>query len=50
MTKKEMLDFIEKTGLITDLDKKYLMIKSERYIKGMYDVAVIYAQRKNTSC
>ena len=46
MTKTEMLNFIETTGMVIDFDRKYLMRKSKDYIKGLYNSAVIYANRK----
>lgn len=45
MTKTKMLDFIEKTGICVDFDRKYLMRKSKQYICGLYDAAVRYAAR-----
>ena len=46
MTKTKMLDFIEKSGVVIDFDRKYLMRKSKDYIQGLYDAAVQYAARK----
>lgn len=46
MTKTEMLNFIETTGMIVNFDRKYLMRKSKDYIKGLYDGAVVYANKK----
>lgn len=50
MTKAKMLDCIEKTGMVINFDRKYLMRKSKEYIKGLYDRAINYAQRNNVSC
>lgn len=47
MTKTEMLNFIESTGMIIDFDRKYLMRKSKDYIQCLYDEAVAFAARKN---
>ena len=46
MTKGKMLDFIEKTGMVIDFDRKYLMRRDKDYIKGLYDSAVMYQARK----
>ena len=46
MTKTEMLNFIETTGMIVNFDRKYLMRKNKDYIKGLYDGAVVYANKK----
>lgn len=45
MTKTKMLDFIEKTEMIIDFDRKYLMRRSKEYIKRLYDMAINYAKR-----
>jgi hypothetical protein len=47
MTKGKMLDFIEKTGLVIDFDRKYLMRRSKSYIEGLYTAAIAYAARKS---
>ena len=47
MTKGKMLDFIEKTGMVVNFDRKYLMRQSKTYIIGLYDAAVMYQARKN---
>lgn len=36
MTKKDLLDYIEKTGLVVDFDRKYLMTKSRPYLMNLY--------------
>lgn len=43
MTKTEMLDFIEKTGMIIDFDRNYLMKKTKARIVVLYNRAVVYA-------
>lgn len=43
MTKTEMLDFIEKTGMIIDFDRNYLMRKTKDHIIDLYNRAVVYA-------
>lgn len=50
MTKAKMLDFIEKTGMVIDFDRKYLMRRSKEYIEDLYNRAINYAQRNNLSC
>ena len=47
MTKTEMLNFIETSGMVVNFDRKYLMRKSKDYISGMYDSAVLYSARNN---
>ena len=47
MTKEKMIDFIEKTGMVIDFDRKYLMRKSKSYIQGLYDASVVYMAKKN---
>lgn len=36
MTKKEILDYIEKTKLVIDFDRNYLMRKSKSYLECLY--------------
>ena len=43
MTKTEMLDFIEKTGMIIDFDRNYLMRKTKARIVDLHNRAVVYA-------
>lgn len=50
MTKAKMLDFIEKTGMVINFDRKYLMRRSKEYIVDLYNKAIHYAQRNNLSC
>ena len=47
MTKEKMLNFIEKTGMVVDFDRKYLMRKSKKYIESLYDAAVRFAAKNN---
>lgn len=47
MTKERMLDFIEKTKMVIDFDRKYLMRKSKSYITGLYDAAIIFEAKQN---
>ena len=47
MTKEKMLNFIEKTGMVVDFDRKYLMRKPKKYIEGLYDAAVRFATKNN---
>ena len=46
MTKKQMLDFIETTGMVVDFNRNFLMKRSKEYIKGLYDMAVRYATKE----
>jgi hypothetical protein len=47
MTKKEMLDFIETTGMVIDFDRKYLMRREKSHIQRLYDLALKYKARIN---
>ena len=38
MTKKEMIDYIEKTGRVIDFDRNYLMKKLKKEIEWLYNV------------
>jgi len=47
MTKKAMIDFIEKTGIIVNFNRNYLnkhYLKSD--IEKLYNKAVAYAEKK----
>ena len=46
MTKKEMLDFIESTGMIIDFDRNYLMRKDKKYIRCLYELALKFREKK----
>ena len=46
MTKKEMLDFIETTGMIIDFDRNYLMHKDKKYIQRLYELALKFREKK----
>jgi hypothetical protein len=45
MTKKEMLDFIEKTGMVINFDYNYLMRHSKAYIETLYIQAVKFSKK-----
>ena len=47
MTKTEMINFIESTGMVANFDRKYFARLSKESIKRMYDMAVAYAAKKN---
>ena len=46
MTKTEMIDFIETTGMIIDFDRNFLMKKSKTDIIRYYNMAVEFANKK----
>ena len=48
MTKSEMLDFIETTGMIIDFDRNFLMRKSKDKIQDYYERAKIYESNKKS--
>ena len=37
MTKKILVDEIEKTGMVIDFDRKYLMRKDKAYLERLYN-------------
>lgn len=45
MTKKEMLDFIEKTGMVVNFDYNYLMRHSKAYVESLYNQAVKFSKK-----
>lgn len=45
MTKIEMLNFIEKTEMVLDFDRKYLMRRSKDYIIHLYEKAIQFAEK-----
>ena len=45
LTKTEMLDFIESTGVVIDFDRKYLMRRGKDYIEHLYQHAIAYSQK-----
>jgi hypothetical protein len=47
MTKTEMINFIESTGMITNFDRKYFARLPKESVKRMYDMAVAYAAKNN---
>ena len=47
MTKEKMLNFVEKTGMVVDFDRKSLMRKPKSYIQGLYDAAVRFATKNS---
>ena len=46
MTKKEMLDYIEESGMILDFDRKYLMRCLKSRIEHFYKMAQEFNKRK----
>ena len=48
MTKKEMLNFIEKTGIIVNFNRNYLMTLSKDTIQDYYERAKIYESNKKS--
>lgn len=45
MTKTEMLDFIEKSGMVLDFDRNYLMHRSKDYIIHLYEMAIKFVKK-----
>lgn len=43
MTKSEMLNYIARSGIVVDFDRKYLITRSKSYITSLYNKAVAYA-------
>ena len=46
MTKKEMLKYIEESGMVIDFDYNYLYRRSKDYIDNLYQRAIKYNERK----
>ena len=44
LTKSAMIDYIEKTGMVIDFDRKYLMSRTRAYIAELYSRANVYAR------
>lgn len=47
LTKAQMLDYIESTGMVIDFDRKYLIGKTRAYIAELYSRANVYARNLN---
>ena len=45
MTKKMMVDAIEKSGLVIDFDRNYLMRKDKEYLTRLYNHCVSYQNK-----
>lgn len=46
MTKKEMLQYIEKSGMVIDFSYNYLYRRDKNYIINLYNRAIKYNERK----
>ena len=46
MTKAEMIDFIETTGMIIDFDRNFLMRKLKKDIIRYYNMSIEYMNKK----
>jgi hypothetical protein len=47
LTKVEMLNYIQKTGMVIDFDYKYLQRRTKDDITDLYNRAVQYAERNS---
>lgn len=47
LTKSAMIDYIEKTGMVIDFDRNYLLRKTRAYIVELYSRANMYAHSLN---
>lgn len=46
MTKKEMLDFIESTGMVIDFDRNHLMRnRDKKHIQRLYELALNFKEK-----
>lgn len=45
MTKKEMIDFIESTGMVIDFDRNYLMRRDKKHIQRLYELALKFKEK-----
>lgn len=42
-----MINFIESTKMVINFDRKYFARLPKESVKRMYDMAVVYAEKKN---
>jgi hypothetical protein len=47
LTKAQMLDYIESTGMVIDFDRNYLLRRTRTYITELYSRANMYAHSLN---
>lgn len=47
LTKAQMLDYIESTGMVIDFDRNYLLRRTRAYITELYSRANMYAHSLN---
>ena len=47
LTKAQMLDYIESTGMVIDFDRNYLLRRTRTYIAELYSRANMYAHNLN---
>jgi hypothetical protein len=47
MTKKILVDEIEKTGIVVDFDRNYLMRKDKKYLEWLYNHCQKCVEYKN---
>lgn len=47
MTKKEMLQYIEKSGMVIDFSYNYLYRRDKNYINNLYNRAIKYNKKNN---
>ena len=45
MTKAMMIDVIEKSGMVVDFDRKYLMKKDKQYLERLYNHCVKFIEK-----
>ena len=45
MTKAMMIDVIEKSGMVVNFDRKYLMKKDKQYLERLYNHCVKFIEK-----
>ena len=46
MTKKQMIDYIENSGMVIDFSRAYYMSRRKEFVERHYNMAVEYNRRK----
>lgn len=47
MTKKEMIDVIEKSGMVINFSKSYFMARPKSFVERMYESALAFMAKNN---
>lgn len=47
MTKKEMIDVIEKSGMVINFSRSYFMARPKSFVERMYESAIAFMAKNN---